>query len=153
MESNFLSNYLVLCVSIYNMTIFYLKDMASPSSDQAEWMRKVWPQQEEMGSMLRIMHATMHDMLVKMEDLQAQRWDNNTDQKICFATRGMTFQHLMVKMWKDGCIRPSVISGSTIFSMGGEALKWLLWMDEEGKLTSLSEFMEDVMKRFGQTNS
>lgn len=32
----------------------------------------------------------------------------------------------------------------------GEALKWLLWMDEESNMTTWSDFMEDVLKRFGQ---
>lgn len=35
-------------------------------------------------------------------------------------------------------------------NMEGEALKWLLWMDGEGQLTSWSNFMDDILKRFAK---
>lgn len=34
--------------------------------------------------------------------------------------------------------------------MEGVALKWLLWIDKDGNLMSWSDFMVDVLKRFGQ---
>lgn len=37
-----------------------------------------------------------------------------------------------------------------IMNMEGEVLKWMLWKDSVGELNSWSEFMEDMLKRFGQ---
>lgn len=35
------------------------------------------------------------------------------------------------------------------FNMEGEALEWLLWVDNNNALTSLSDFLDDLVKRFG----
>lgn len=34
-------------------------------------------------------------------------------------------------------------------SMEGEALDWLVWMDAENNLHSWQEFLDDLVKRFG----